>query len=330
MPIMYIVREWRPFQIDALGIVTLIGAKEVSVAVGRLATNGFTQCLPTVGAYVFARNDFMTPISGFQAFSLDDYMFTTDVPGWFGRWLLSQRLKVNATSLDVTYQPSSRGRDSVTIAAAILGFTAHVPTIVLSALIGDWWGLICAVLMTATTWSRCILIERTKSALDQNAQTGIHWHDGTDIKTSFWILPTGEAVTIRCPKGLLVNCLLTTPRIDQSISFFARVLGWIAFGGFVISLGMACLCIQILIVTALLTGTIAIVLQLGDDDQMVGSRLEIRLTSDPSHSDHRLETYFRLGLNKEQEDTMLRWSLFPQRYNVEWWRRYEMHSKAGI
>lgn len=93
--------------------------------------------LPTVGSYVFAAKSFMVPIPGFQVYNIEDQILTTDVPGWFGRWLLSQTLKANATKIDVTYQPSPRRLGGETVSAAALAFFAHVPAIVLSALLGD-------------------------------------------------------------------------------------------------------------------------------------------------------------------------------------------------
>lgn len=143
-------------------------------------------------------------------------------------------------------------------------------------------------------------------------------------------LPMGEAVTIRAPKGLLVNCLLTNPKIDVPVTYLSRVVGWGAFAGFVVSLGMACLFIQLLIVAALLGGTLAVVFHVGDDDQTVGTSVNIQSSSDPSDSDRRAEAYFRLDLSQEQEDTIVRWSLFPQKTNTKWWRCYEHCRKVGV
>jgi hypothetical protein len=97
------LHKWDPFHIDALGIITLLGADEVSHAFGSLATNRYTSFLPTVGAYVFVSNSFTTPIPGFQVYNVDDSIYTTDVPGWFARWLLNQKVKTNATKYVVSY-----------------------------------------------------------------------------------------------------------------------------------------------------------------------------------------------------------------------------------
>lgn len=51
MAILDFLHHWAPFRIDALGIVTILGAAEVDMVVGRLARHHFTGCLPLLCAF---------------------------------------------------------------------------------------------------------------------------------------------------------------------------------------------------------------------------------------------------------------------------------------
>lgn len=71
--------SWAPFHIDALGIVTFLGAEQIDQAVGRLARNRFTSCLPLLGAYKIAGNDIVKPIPGFTLYNITDGILATDL-----------------------------------------------------------------------------------------------------------------------------------------------------------------------------------------------------------------------------------------------------------
>ncbi|MCJ1384635.1 hypothetical protein MMC17_007753 [Xylographa soralifera] len=328
-----ILQDWDPIHIDALGIITLLGADDVSFAFGRLAANRYNSFLPTVGAYVFAANTFTTPIQGFQVYNIDDSIYTSDVPGWFARWLLSQNVKTNATKYIVSYRLKPRGLSALQILITIaLGILAHAPIIVLSTLTSDRWGFANSILMALSTLSRYILIQQNKRVLDQHAEEGLGWGGGNIQQKTLWVLPTGDTVTIRAPKGLLVNCLLTNPKTKGHVQFWTRAVGWVAFGGFAVTLGMSTLFTQILTVVILLTCTCVVVLHTGDEDQAdqaIGMRMKIERHNDPEDSDTRAEAYFKLDLNDEQERDLIHWSLFPQKTNTKWWDCYHYYKSKG-
>ncbi len=79
--------SWEPFHISALAIITLLGAEEVDRAVGRFANAGITAALPLLGAFRLAGNNFVQPIPGFVLYNVSDGITTTDLTGWFCRWL---------------------------------------------------------------------------------------------------------------------------------------------------------------------------------------------------------------------------------------------------
>ena len=58
------IKNWSPFKIDALGIVTLLGADAVRKSLGRLVYSPF-EYLPLLAGHIFADNSVMEPIPGF-------------------------------------------------------------------------------------------------------------------------------------------------------------------------------------------------------------------------------------------------------------------------
>lgn len=327
------LQHWGPFKIDALGIITLLGAEQVSVAFGRLVNNRYSNALPTVGAYVFPANTYTTPVPGFHVYNVDDKMSTVDVPGWFSRWLLSRNVKTNATKFEFKYKPpGSRSALALAVGGSIstaLGVLAHAPTIILAVLIRDWWGLANAICMALSTLSRFALVQQNKRALETNANESEGWSDGTVPKRSFWLLPTGNAVRITAPKGLLVNCLLTNPKTRGPLQLLVRTLGWAAFGGFAVTLGMSTLFIQILTVVIVLACTCFAVWGVGDDTKSVGTRIEVVQEEHAEDSDRRAEAYFRLDLSSEDEDFMIHQSLMPMKAARNWWEPYDYCKAKG-
>lgn len=79
--------NWGPFRIDALGLVTMIGAEEVDGAIGRLIINPWTEYLPLLGSFIVAGNRFVQPVSGMTLHNITDGIRATDVSGWLSRWL---------------------------------------------------------------------------------------------------------------------------------------------------------------------------------------------------------------------------------------------------
>jgi hypothetical protein len=62
--------ESSTFQIDALGLVTLLGAEEVNQSVGHLQYHRYTEYLPLLAAYAIAGNRFTTKQPDFVIYNL--------------------------------------------------------------------------------------------------------------------------------------------------------------------------------------------------------------------------------------------------------------------
>lgn len=91
------VRSWKPVKIDALGLVTLLGAEEVSQAAGSLIKRRFTEYLPLLGAFMIAGDRFADEQVGFTLSSVTDGIQTTQFSGWFTRWLAAQNISNSTT-----------------------------------------------------------------------------------------------------------------------------------------------------------------------------------------------------------------------------------------
>lgn len=79
-------------RIDALGLVTLLGAEEINVSVGRLTPSLYFDTLPLVGAHVVAGNRFAQKQPGHALYNISAGIMTTELVPWFSRWLHAQEL----------------------------------------------------------------------------------------------------------------------------------------------------------------------------------------------------------------------------------------------
>lgn len=122
-----VLRSWEPIRIDALGLVTLLGAEEMSRTVGRLVHSRVTDWLPLLAAYTVVDDQITQPVPGFVLFNVTDGIMATDVSPWFARWLLSYPLTYTATTitlrLDGKPMPAARR-----VLALALGPSAPLPS----------------------------------------------------------------------------------------------------------------------------------------------------------------------------------------------------------
>lgn len=313
------LHNWSPFKIDALGLVTLLGAEQVDGAVGSLKQSKVTDWLPLLGGHVIAGNQYARPVPGFVLYNITDGILATDLAGWFARWLLSQELTFNSTSVYITSVKQSRpyARD---ICALVIGICALTPIVILPALMGDWWGFAnsISVILMIIIREMSLRLNRTALALAA-AETG----DGLSQPVKvFLTAPNGKALSLFSSRGILINCLLTTPRTPHHHLYNSiLMIGWLAFGCHVISLGMATLVYQLPAVALLIGATILRVRHVGDDEYQIASRLKLDLKV-AERQDFRAAAYARLQLSPKEEDSMLQWSLFPHKSNTHWWTKY--------
>ena len=312
--------RWTPFKIDALGLVTMLGADEVNKFVGRLSSSRVTEYLPLVSSFVIANDGIKSAIPGFELYNVSDGICATDIVGWFSRWLLSQRLTYNSTTLTInTRQSTSQSRDGCKLAAGI-GGTVCFLIILIPIMISDWWGLVNATGLGVSVLVRSVILDANRYAIDQSARTSTR-QSNTVVKV-FCTMSNGCVVTIYAPRGIVTQCLLSEPRLaDQKRYFIARMVGWVAFLVHVVALGMASLPNQLLTVLILAASTTCVALRVGSNDECIGQQVVIQRFDDHGPDKSMASCFARLRLSREEEEGMVAWKLMPQTRNEVWWRK---------
>ena len=174
MPLHYVF-EWTPFHVDALGIVTMIGAEQLNQLVGRLVTSRYSEYLPLLGAHVIANNSFTDACSGFALFNINAGIMTTDIAGWFSRWCLAQDFSRGCSSVtwivEENWSPdmkAKRKRQSFSdnSLAILIGTVLNGFILAFTTLQGDWWGLANAVSIVTSIVVRWYVTMRNRDAID--------------------------------------------------------------------------------------------------------------------------------------------------------------------
>ena len=64
-----------------------------------------------------------------------------------------------------------------------------------------------------------------------------------------------------------------------------------------------------------------VVQRFGCNESRVGSYLHMKQTDD-REIDSRAKAYIKLDMTSEEEESMVKWDLFPMKTNERWWQRY--------
>ena len=319
-PLGYTAR-WSPFRLDALGLLTMLGGPEMSLAVGNLTFNRLTEFLPILGAYTVPSNDFTLPLSGFALFNITDSIMSTSFAGWFSRWLLAQDASANNSVFVWSVNHQTPRRRRVWLAMAI-GILMNCVITLVPFLLGDWYGFVSALCIDTSIFVRWYLVRQNRQALDHAATTEDTRRNPELVKT-LCFLRDNKVVTVWAPRNVVINCFLSTPRPPcYEIYSSVRVLGWLSFSGFVVTIGQATLIVQMIIVALTLIATVLTARGTGSDLTEVGDSLRSSRAERHNPSGRRIETYSALDLSPEEEDTMVDWHLVPQRKNKQWWEEY--------
>ncbi|KIW12525.1 hypothetical protein PV08_09802 [Exophiala spinifera] len=159
------VHNWSPFEIDALGLVTLLGADEVNGAVGRLVKNAYLEYLPILGAFVIAGNQITNKAAGWHLYNISQGIHTTDLSAWLTRWMLSQDFETTRSFViwKVT-PPRSKWKD--TIIALLISLIFNGFLIALTILSKDWYGFANALAMDISILVRVYVVGQQRAGVD--------------------------------------------------------------------------------------------------------------------------------------------------------------------
>jgi hypothetical protein len=324
---MHYVLKWQPFHLDALGLVTIIGADQVDAAVGRLVTSRYTEYLPLLGAFVLASNQFTNvTVSGVQLYHPRLGIKTTELAGWFQRWYLAQTFNRSSSVIKWTVQDKSETlwhSRLNTLLAASIGLVANGALVALTALQGDWWGLANSISMIVSIFVRVYLVKQNRDALDAMADKYADLHiQGGDY---FFLSPSdGQLVTMLASWDLVADCFMRKPfPLHRGFYKITQAIGWIGFTAHVITIGMSSLATQIVTIFLIITSTLLTVFQFGCDDSLIGSRLKANISRIEQLSEKRQDTYIQLRLSDREESNMVEWGLMPHKDNKGWWDQYD-------
>ena len=336
LPLHY-VKDWSPFHIDALGLITILGADQVDSAVGRLVRSRYAEHLPLLGTYVIADGQFTQPMPGFALYSIKGCMTSTDLAGWFTRWLSAQSFQDASSKIRWTLikrdKSTIRAEWYDSLIAALLGSLAIGFPPVFTALLGDWWGFASTITMLVSVFVRAYLLKQNRDGLDaavDKAAIVISETPHAEDERTLVVLSNGKAITMLLRKEL-IPCFIGRPQIPNPARYLAvRYLGWVAFGGQIVTIGMSALASQIVMLIVIISSTWLTVFHHGSNDHRVGSRLSVefgfhRGSSRKQEFDagRRRAAYIGLELSHQEEEYMINWALMPSRDNTQWWEKYE-------
>ncbi|KAI0859816.1 hypothetical protein F4860DRAFT_515548 [Xylaria cubensis] len=314
------VKDWAPFKLDALGIITLLGTESLRQSISRLVLNRFVEYLPLLAPHIIADNTITDVVPGFTLYNITDGVLAIDLSGWWTRWLICQAFNWNTTVLEVRTSPPRRSLITCSwLVMLCFNVIINIAIIVIPALLDDWYGLAASISLVVTVISRAYVLSSLRRSVDDLATVANK--DPSEVKL-FLTFPNGTAVTIRTTRGITKNILLTTPQPKHRLFYkLFRAIDWVALGVLVVSLGSASLVVQILLIGILLFATLVVVQRYGCDELHIGQRLEITQSS-LTGEDRRGNAYINLSLTEEEEKAMISWHLLPMLHNKFLWDRY--------
>lgn len=252
MPLLGYLKDFAPFKLDALGIVTLLGAEQVNNHVGKLVRSRWLEYLPLLGAYVIASDAFTEKQPGFQLYNFSDNIYTPDLAGWFTRWLTEQDFQTSGTCMEwkINSKPYSFLHDIWL--ALVIGVVVQAGFIVITVLMGDWWGLANAMSMVISTVARVYLVgrntawldravvEETKRAIEKTDPKAFPPDQKISNKMVFdqdlvrklgeakivVVLPDARAAVLFIPECLVLNCFVYNPKPPNTRDETKRVRTW--------------------------------------------------------------------------------------------------------
>ncbi|KAJ6036368.1 hypothetical protein N7540_000647 [Penicillium herquei] len=297
-------------RIDALGLVTLLGAEEMDRSIGRLMPSVYFDYLPLLGAFIVSGDRFTERKLGYALYNISAGIVTTELSGWFSRWLRAQEFhKIRSkVTWELVDRPPRKKAFSVRL--FLISVPLHGILLALSILAADWWGFANVIAMIISVFVRCVQVAENQAGIDENirlaeeeaneklakyeqakkiAEMRQSDPNGGDVKipnrpkdldTVKVIVVTDESkvLTIHAPSFLVKPAFTANPCIpNPSFYLTCRILGWIAFAVHVISIGMAALYTQICTVVLIISATVLTAYKVGCEDSQLATSIQSKL-----------------------------------------------------
>jgi hypothetical protein len=274
--------------IDALGLVTILGSEEMDRSIGRLVPSVYFEYLPLLGAFVIAGNRFTKHQPGFTIYNASAGIMTTEIAGWFSRWLKCQPL--HQVRSKVTWRVEERPPrwTAILIGFFLIGLPCNGILIAMTVLAGDWWGFANAMAMVVSVLVRCVLVAQNQAGINQRikeaqgeAEEDKNRDQTEDPPTAplkdpyepakvLVVTADSKAVHIEAPSYLIRPLFILNHAVpNERVYKFFQWIGWLAFAIHIVSIGMAALYTQIYTVVLLAVATIMTAQKIGCDDSQV-------------------------------------------------------------
>ncbi|KAI9793755.1 MAG: hypothetical protein M1835_007061 [Candelina submexicana] len=151
----------------------MLVAAELDMAIGRLVHNSYTEYVPLFAPHVIAGNNIVKPLPGFALYNITDGVVATDVTGWFCRWLTSQHVTFNRTTVKISVLRYQTPKVFSSFMASVLGIQMTLPLLAMAILIGDWFGLVNAAAMLVSVLVRGVVVNQNRVAIDEAATASV-------------------------------------------------------------------------------------------------------------------------------------------------------------
>ncbi|KAJ5893838.1 hypothetical protein N7495_005529 [Penicillium taxi] len=331
-------------EIDALGLVTLLGAEDMDTCVGRLVPSLYLDYLPILGAFIIAGGRFTSRKSGFTLYNITEGIITSELTGWFSRWLESQEFHQVRSIVSWEITPRPRRWSSFFVGFLLISFPIFSILIALTVLSKDWWGFSNVMAMLVSVVVRCILVSQNRAGIEANikeaqraadkenypeklaqyeasvarlrdgnvtseAKPPVKPKDPYSIAKCIVVTAESRAITIAAPRYLMRPLFTLQQQIPNRLIYQAfGWIGWLAFGVHVITIGMATLHTQICTVVVMIVPTFLIAHKFGCEDSRIWSAIRSTITGGEQ------EREFSCWLSSSLRATI---STYPAEY-AEW------------
>ncbi|KAF2829677.1 hypothetical protein CC86DRAFT_403023 [Ophiobolus disseminans] len=327
IPALVPIKSWSPFKINALGLITLLGADSIRKTLGQLVHSPW-EYFPLLAGHIFADNSIADPIPGFVLYDITDGIKATDLNVWFTRWLSCQELTSCQTVLKISIRDSEKEKNHPPSTYIMAGVAIVLNTVLIEvpALIGDWYGFAASVSLVTLVAARLHILTTLRNSLGVLAAKAGNETKTKRVKLLITLL-TGSCVSVHTTIGITLDCLLTEARPDsRKYHQAARGVCWVAFGVHAVSLGMACLAIEPILVALTLAFSVAAARDWTREGREtkeagVGSRIIIRQHVLKT-TGKRAETCASLDLSKDEKRSLIDWFIMPRPSNKIWWENY--------
>ena len=335
-----------PFKMDALGLVTLLGADQVSTAIGSLQRRRYTGALPRLAAFVLAGDRFTSIEPGFTFYHVTNGYMSTAMAGWFTRWLTCQRINNSTTVFEWKRRQTAPDLWRTRIIAMAISCSLVMPLIVCTALMGDWYGVANAGAIVVSIAARLYILGQKRQARDRC----IVDRYGDEKQICIITRPDGKMVTMRASPSIFLGIMRPSHVHHPHFYGLAQQAAWVALGTHLLVLGMCTLVTQIYTVVLLVSSTVAISSTTDwtadtqhkkttsreheeRESEIVtipfNDNWNVVKTSPPRYREHmelvdkRMFAFARLGLDESQEARLKHWQLAPRMEDsVDWWWVY--------